>query len=551
MRTSLLAVVSTFLLTVLGADRQPPQSATFRTWTTLIPVDVRVLDRNGNPVTSLTRDDFTIFEDGTVQKIGYFERQALEPGLREPATSAVADEPLLVGQQRRVFLIVLGRLWMPEELFGTTQAITGFIRNELLPRDLVAVSAWNRVTDLTTHHEMAARTVERLESYLDSIDRRGDRIGWIRRLYRAAPETEAELDEVFRPESGRSRTIPTAQRPPVRRLLEQIGSHAAGVASANAAWAPPQYRDEATGRQATAIARMLAGQLLHIFGGIEYLRHIAGEKHIVYFSRGGLWLPAVDDDRALARIASDARVVIDVIQTPGPARVYDEFGRPGNPRVSLEPSMASKNVVELTGGQASFGDYAERALARIDTTTRFGYLLGYYPSNSNLDGRHRKLKVVVRRPSGAVVRFRHSYLAAREARYDYRDFLAQDRIVAAAECEEDIPDVGVTMTVAAKATAIAVDVLIDPRQVTLHLQDARRVGTLDVAFFCLDRRRRIIGEFWQKLDLKLTEEAYQRAVQEGLKHTTTVPFDGTARYVKLVVYDYSSDRAGSTMARVR
>lgn len=135
--------------------------------------------------------------------------------------------------------------------------------------------------------------------------------------------------------------------------------------------------------------------------------YIEGEKHLVYVSPGGLWLPAVDDDKSLARIASDARVVIDLIQTSGlPA--FDEFGRPRAGHVSLEPRMVSKHVSELTGGQAAFFEYPERALARIEVTTQSGYLLGYYPLYPILDGRHRKLSLTVKRPRDATVLFRRS-----------------------------------------------------------------------------------------------------------------------------------------------
>jgi len=52
---------------------QEPQTPTFRTGTNIVRVDATVVDRNGNPVPSLTADDFEIREDGVPQTISSFK----------------------------------------------------------------------------------------------------------------------------------------------------------------------------------------------------------------------------------------------------------------------------------------------------------------------------------------------------------------------------------------------------------------------------------------------------------------------------------------------
>src|SRR5207253_1209547 len=59
---------------------QTPSSATapvFRGGTTVVPLDVRVLDKQGRPITDLTAADFSVVEDGAPQRIAHFERQNL------------------------------------------------------------------------------------------------------------------------------------------------------------------------------------------------------------------------------------------------------------------------------------------------------------------------------------------------------------------------------------------------------------------------------------------------------------------------------------------
>ena len=142
-----VARLVTLLFAVTGAGvlaRQAAQQPTFKSRTTVVPVDVRVVDRDGRPVEGLRESDFTVLEDGVPQRIVHFLFNRLEPA---PVTAA--EEPLgfrkplgdgVNAQSHRIFLIVLGR----GRHTGPVKAIEGairFIREGLLPQDRVAISA--------------------------------------------------------------------------------------------------------------------------------------------------------------------------------------------------------------------------------------------------------------------------------------------------------------------------------------------------------------------------------------------------------------------------
>jgi len=61
--------------------------------------------------------------------------------------------------------------------------------------------------------------------------------------------------------------------------------------------------------------------------------------------------------------------------------------------VDLVPGMAMKALAQGTGGLASVTKYRREALASIDEVTRFEYLLGYYPTRGDRDGKYRKVEV--------------------------------------------------------------------------------------------------------------------------------------------------------------
>ncbi len=62
--------------TVIAATLLTPQTPTFRVDVPLVSVDIGVMDASGRPVTNLTQDDFTIYEDGQKQEIRSFSPAA-------------------------------------------------------------------------------------------------------------------------------------------------------------------------------------------------------------------------------------------------------------------------------------------------------------------------------------------------------------------------------------------------------------------------------------------------------------------------------------------
>jgi hypothetical protein len=347
-------------------------------------------------------------------------------------TSGDVKDKSIRPQTRRTFLIVLayGRIEYP------TKALEGaidLVRNRLLPQDVVAVMAFHRTTVFTRDHERIAQVLERYRKVHEDIV---DEI----RNYRSM----ARAPVILSPGAG-GISAPPGEAPIPDRILKRIDDIFLG---------PPSERTPATSTFIRNISDLLIamdrvvpvvekpGQYSWTFGsinkilrdygepvndevllntklkfyaGVEYLRPIEGDKHILFFSglsgggalagkayhpdgRGGTTMSAgggqdLDEAAVLAQRASDARVVVDLVSSRG-----DEFGR---------------RVTELTGGFYSSLDMATKAVAKIDDLTRFSYLLGYTPSNPDLDGRFRDVDVRVNRP-GLTVKFRHGYFAADE-----------------------------------------------------------------------------------------------------------------------------------------
>ena len=172
-----------------AAPQTPP---VFRGSTTLIPVDVRVIDRDGKPVTDLRQSDFTVAEEGVRQDIRHFSTHAF-----------TADD--LTPQNRRVFLIVLARGKLQQPAKGV-DGMLHFVREKLLPQDHVAVLAWNRATDFTTDHDGVASLLERFKRAHEDIENKLKmRFSGLAAIYggsRIPTEIQKQIDTVF--EIGRA-----------------------------------------------------------------------------------------------------------------------------------------------------------------------------------------------------------------------------------------------------------------------------------------------------------------------------------------------------------
>jgi VWFA-related protein len=546
----------------------------FRSSITLVPVDVRVLDRDGRPVTDLKQDDFTLLEDGVRQQIAHFSRQILSPA--PPAPAAETPPPLrrapaydIAPQDHRIFLIVLGRgrLRRPSH---AVEALQHFVCDRLLPRDQVALFAWNRATDFTTDHEKIARVLERFDRAHEDIEGRlAFHFSGLAAAYGSKEiprDLQAQIDAIFSGdrEPGRLgyRQLPPAAISDSARVERDGQRVVEDLLSSGNNMSTDLPFDEFVSENARTLQ-----DLGNLYTGIEYLRFLEGEKHLVLVTEKGLFLPRVEDDERIAEAASGARVVIDTFETGG---LYvgqapgATAGAPNPGQWSQFFAFASlRTIAELTGGRSSVTEWGRAAVDRIDDSTRAGYLLGYYPARMTWDGRYRKIAVQVARRDVTLL-YRHGYEATDQLMpFDRRAFVTFNRIMSAALYPEELRDLRLkagARLVEARADAAAtqgaegrllqVEVTIDAGRVSFAVEDGTHRALLDIAILVLDSDSRVKDERRQTIDLNLQDDAYARCRRDGIPYSVRLPAARGACDVKVIVYDYAADVLGSTVVRI-
>jgi VWFA-related protein len=581
-----LAVLFVTLHSGVSARGQQPQQQkplpTFRSAVTLVPFDVRVVEnRTGKAVTDMRLEEFTVIEDGVKQDVKHlslqtFVTEAPDPGSKlQLKEEAISFDP----QKNRIFLIVLGRgkLLEPSKAMD---ALLRFVRERLLPRDQVAVFAYNRATTFSTDHAQIARILERFKKEHEQIDFEVElQMSGLAALYGAKliPKSlQGKIDKMFegsgllasqRVGAGASadkRIEKDVQRQADAQIQKQeevarkAMAEAAGLTYMTA-WSDldeiqtEAFADLSLEAFVSATAQTLQ-DLGNIYAGINYLKHFEGEKHLIFFTEKGLTMPRLEEDIALSQAANDARVAIDTIETGG---IY--VGQPGN-NAGLMPEgrwnqtfafKALRNISEFTGGVSSIAEDGVKAMDRINDVTRATYLLGYYPTNANWDGKYRKVQIKTSR-SGVTVLYRQGYYGRKEMfAFNRRDFITNQRIQTAAGFRRTIDDIRLKLDAklsrakSGQGYELSASLSIDPSKLAFTFVEGVHNGRITIALYCFDESGNLIVTGNQTADLKLKDADYKAVLAKGVPYAVTVPINPGVRRVRAVVYDFKADLIGS------
>lgn len=513
----------------------------FRGRVDLVRVDVSVIDnRTGKPVTDLKAEDFTVTENGTRQRIEAFAFH----GDEATTESAQASSSALARHSRRVFMIVFGAALDDRSFdgpYGPFDGTVRFIRERLKPGDLISVMAFNRFTELTTDHEAALRLVQRLKT--------GHREEYYqRRVAEPAFGVRADLSAVRQASIDRL-MAPPGDRLKLRSTTDLILNSRAFVQSST--WRP--WNDI-----------VMRSNSLMVHAAVEYLRRVEGNKQVVFF---GYTLPVavrwvrrlgtVTDPAEEARFAawaSDAGVALNIINVSGVNYAYSQRMRSAS-LSGISDIETMQLVAEMSGGQYTGVRTADQQYQRIDDATRSSYAIGYSSTNPKLDGTLRTIKVTVDRP-GLTVVFRHRYTAKADVSpADLREILTSQRLRQAAATDLDAVDIPLEVEAVevdgSAGREIRVTIRIDGSRLDLQKQGERWVGDLDLVVIAGDRNDNLTGTLQQRMTLGMDETRFTQATTTGIPYNLALPVSARSTTVKVLVYEYASDKMGSVAVRVK
>jgi VWFA-related protein len=144
MRSSSCLLLLLFALPTFAAPQTPviPHAAE-NVEVSIVNVDAVVVDKNGNRVPALRRDDFDIFENGVRQPITNFAEYSPHQESALATAAAAASQP--PAPQQRSIIVFVERFQLPafrsDPMFG---AMKKLLHDSARPGDRVMVVSWNR-----------------------------------------------------------------------------------------------------------------------------------------------------------------------------------------------------------------------------------------------------------------------------------------------------------------------------------------------------------------------------------------------------------------------
>ncbi len=392
----LAGVAARGVIDPIAASPQAPQQ--FRAGVEVVEVTVTVTDERGRPVTSLTRDDFTILEENRAQTITVFGKV----DIAVPSPAAVRPDPLRVSTDERpvatndvapdgrVFALVLDdQLTQPYRTLAVRRLARQFVDQHVGPRDLVGVFSTGGLGKLTQEFTTDRRRV------LDTIGRfHGSRI--------RSGETDPE----------RVHDIQNAMD-----TIAELAGHLSGIRGRRIAvlWV-------SEGIDYNVYQALVPSSTAPSDGPPATLANLRGTASAgagVNESRDPQPTPVVRAVQQAVDALTRANVVLYGIDPRG---LYSQEGEwlefnpqdktgppPPDPQELVRSIQSLRSMSERTGGFAlvNTNDFGAD-FARIVEESSHYYVLGYSPSRRGQPGEYRRIAVRVR--PGLRVSAREGYV---------------------------------------------------------------------------------------------------------------------------------------------
>jgi VWFA-related protein len=369
---------------VAQTDQQPP---VFRSGVEVLEVDVTVVDGRGNPITDLRSPEFQVSVDGQARRVVSAEYIADAPvrGARPPRVDPYISNNTDRRPGRLIMLAVDRNNTDTNTLRGALGSITNFVKG-LSPEDrlaLVTVPPPGPTIDFTTNHKLVLDSLSRIVGADDPIPSR----------FNISDYEALVMDD-------KSNVIV------IQRLLYRTCGDTDPITLSNC--------DRDVEQEAMTIAQNIRRQTAESVSAfavlLKNLADVQGNKSLIILSQGLMLEGAASEATALARLAAEARVNVNVLLFDTPrglastGRVSETSSEDRDLREHGLETLASRSRGSLFRVIANPAYIFDRLTSEIAGH----YMLGVEPIEKDRDGKTHQIKVEVRR-QGVSIRARQQF----------------------------------------------------------------------------------------------------------------------------------------------
>jgi VWFA-related protein len=544
------------LASAASSATQKEEHPSFPAGTEIVTVDAVVLDKQGAPIRGLSRDDFSVYEDGVAQEITAFEAadRPVEPPSAPAATStpfrrATSSNVDAESRSARGFVLVFDELHLSlSEAKSAREAVRQFLETGVSEGDCVTLIGTAGTTWWT------ARIPEGRDALLQVAARLQGR------LVQELARDDITDYEAMRIDRDRD---PIVTDRVARRLVAQGAIFAVtGVDDLDS------QRDQARARAAQVYARS-SGQnattLADVERALASLTTVRGRKSLILVSGGLVYDMHLSGFRRVVDESRRANVAIYFLDARGitgaaPRGLQADVGQPMDfndlGSMLTEAHERTDGSVSLAADTGGFSIENQNDLgggiSRIARETASYYLLGYSPSNKRADGRFRKIEVKVR-GSSLTVRARRGYYApGGDAGTDRKPPEPRDAAIQrAVDSPFDLPDVPLRAAAhvlgsgeAGKARVL-LTVEADIRPLAFSDDGGTSKDTLEMMMVVADRGTGEFFRFDQQFNMSFRPETRARYTQTWLPISREVPLGAGSFQARIVARDKNNGHVGS------
>lgn len=523
-------LVTGALLQVPGPRTAPDGPPVVKLTTHLVQVNVIVRDKQGRPVTGLTKEDFTVLDNGKPQTVRFFsmETNRMDAAPSAPLPAAVYTNRLEQrGSVPTAITAVLfdGLNTRIQDQIYARQQILKFLR-QLKPNDRIAIYA------LGTRLRILQDFTNDVDSLLKAIGRHAHVGGQLDGSQVEEPDTgDEQLDAFLREASERVAAAYTTRRvEDTAQALATIAHHMSGrPGRKNLIWVsggfPIQIGMDSTSMSAER--RVFSQE-------IERATRAVNQANLAIY-------PV--DARGLIG-AFDAMPSMDVSSPSMSRRAAGNVNNRASAAI-FNTQATMRELADRTGGRAFLNSNdITGAIRNAVDDSQVTYNLSFSPDHMQWNGQFRQIKVKVRQ-SGLEVRYRKGYmaLAPLEPGADQKTRVAEVTLAATSPLEAT--GLGLTVQKMASSPHLSLQMLVDPRGVDFRPQEGRWAAGLDVMVAFRNNQGTVLETFSRTAGFNLRPETYESVMKNGLNVSMQCDVKSGATRARVVVRDMATGQIGS------
>jgi VWFA-related protein len=532
------------------ATGTPAQSATvLRSTTRLVQLNVVVQNKKGEPVQNLSKERFTVLDQGVPQQIAVFSVHAAAPrNFSTPLAPAPNvftnrfDQNGQVPGSVTVILFDALNTSLQNQAYARQQVVR-FLK-QLQPQDHVALYVLTTkiitVNEFTQDASSLLKAIETFVGYssvqLDTADPETRNEITQQAASLEVERMASQLKQFLRDGSNQLSDFANTDRAlTTTSAMEAIANHVARIPGRkNLIWVSGSFPisigyDAETMMQANREHRSFAPEL-------ERAARALDQANMAVYpvdARGLMTFPIYD--------AANGRG----FSARTPPRAQD-----------LSPDQNDFDTMitlaERTGGRAFYntndiGGAIQRALADSEYT----YTIGFYPNHGKWDGKFHELKVRTQE-NGLALRYRKGYYATAEP----KDASAENQENLDAAIRSPVEwtnlDVQVTLrTFDAASRALILQVGLDTHELQFTSKKGRQSGKTYVYFGQLGEGNKTLRSEREVFDLNLKQETYEKLMQIGTKFTGQIVLAPEVVNLRVIAQDATSGAIGTVTIPVQ